>query len=477
MRNLYVATAFISDILPRMKRVQRVLAEVPRWSVLALLIASASPSQAADSLTWRTDRDAVDADISSWSLFRTLEQVAEATGWQIYLEPGLQRKVSTKFKDRTRDKALDMLLGNLGRVLLPGTNGGPQRFLVFRTSERDATRLVRATRKGAKPIPNELLVRMKKGKKVDDLAKKLGAKVVGESEGLNSARLQFQDEEATSAAREALLNDEDVNSVDPNFPVTAQPTLENSGGPTMPDLKLQPIKEGEGIVIGLIDTAIQKQGNNFDNFLLPSISVAGGATPSAEQPTHGTSMYETILRGIGTFGEDGASRVRILPIDVYGDKGTTTTYEVANGIYQALQNGAQIINLSLGSEGDTPYLHDIIQKGTEAGRVFVGSAGNTPVTTPTYPAAYPEVIGVTAGDTRDRIASYANRGDFVDAMAPGNSVVPFNGQNWRISGTSPAAAYFSGAVAVTIDKTGQNAAQSALAVQRSLPVPQVQRGP
>ena len=457
--------------------VQWVLPKASRGALLVLGTAVALQVGAADSLNWHKDRDAVDADISSWSLLRTLEQVAEATGWQIYLQPGLQRKVSTKFKDRPRDKALDLLLGNLGRVLLPGTNGGPHRLLVFRTSERDATRLIRATQRGAKPIPNELLVRMKKGKKVDELAKKLGAKVVGESEGLNSARLRFEDEDATSAAREALLNDEDVGSVDPNFPITAQPSLEGSGGPAMPDLKLKPIKEGEGIVIGLIDTAIQKQGNNYDNFLLPSISVAGATTPSAELPTHGTSMYETILRGIAMFGEDGASKVRILPIDVYGDKGTTTTYEVANGIYQALQNGAQVINLSLGSEGDTPYLHDIIQKGTEAGRVFVGSAGNTPVTTPTYPAAYPEVIGVTAGDSRDRIASYANRGDFVDAMAPGNSIVPFNGQNWRISGTSPAAAYFSGAVAVTIDRTGQSAAQSALAVQRSLPVPQVQRGP
>ncbi len=459
-----------------MKRVQRVLADASRWGFLAVFFATAAPGQSAESLTWRKDRDAVDADINSWSLVRTLEQVAEATGWQIYLEPGLQRKVSTKFKDRPRDKALDMLLGNLGRVLLPGTNGGPHRLLVFRTSDRDATRLIRATRKGAKPIPNELLVRMKKGKSADALAKKLGAKIIGESEGLNSARLQFEDEEATASAREALLSDEDVNSVDPNFPVTAQPSLEGSGGPAMPDLKLKPIKEGEGIVIGLIDTAVQKQGNNFDSFLLPGISVAGASAPTADQPTHGTSMYETMLRGIGMFGEDAASKVRILPIDVYGDKGTTTTYEVANGIYQALQNGAQIINLSLGSEGDTPYLHEIIQKGTEAGRVFVGSAGNTPVTTPTYPAAYPEVIGVTAGDSRDRIASYANRGDFVDAMAPGTSVVPFNGQNWRISGTSPAAAYFSGAVAVNIDRTGQSPAQAAVAVQRSLPVPQVQRG-
>jgi len=79
-----------------------------------------------ESLNWRKDKDSVDADITSWSLLRTLETVAEATGWQVYIEPGTQRKVSTKFKDRSRDRALDLLLGNLGRALLPGTNGGPR---------------------------------------------------------------------------------------------------------------------------------------------------------------------------------------------------------------------------------------------------------------------------------------------------------------------------------------------------------------
>ena len=47
--------------------------------------------------------------------------------------------MSTKFKDRTPDRALDLLLGNLGRVLLPGTNGGLLRLLVFRNSEKAAT--------------------------------------------------------------------------------------------------------------------------------------------------------------------------------------------------------------------------------------------------------------------------------------------------------------------------------------------------
>jgi hypothetical protein len=443
-------------------------------AVFGFLLAIVSSGHAADSLNWRKDKDAVDADINSWTLVRTLESISEATGWQIYVEPGTQKKVSTKFKDRPRDRALDLLLGNLGRVLLPGTNGGPSRLLVFRNTQKDATQLVRKIRKG-KAIPNELIVRMKKGESVDDLAKKMGAKVLGRSEELNSGRLQFESEDAANSARETLLGDEDVASVDPNFPVIAEPTLDPYGGAAPRSLNLQPLKEGDPLIIGLVDTAVQKLGNNYDNFLLPGISVAGEATLPTDHPTHGTSMFETILNSIDAFTPDGGSSpVRILSVDIYGSSGQATTYEVGEGILQALKGGARIINLSLGSEGDSDYLHYIIQEGVKAGAEFVVSAGNTPTTEPTYPAGYPEVNSITAGDSPNSIAPYANYGDSVDAMAPGTSRINFNGRTYIVNGTSPAAAYFSGAVAVAV-AGGQSAAEAVAAVRKAFPVPAVRR--
>ncbi len=456
-----------------MNQACRIRKRAAGWGIFSLFLGSVSFAVGADSLNWRKDKGLVDADISSWSLVRTLETISEATGWQIYLEPGTQRKVSTKFKERPRDQALDLLLGNLGRVLLPGTNGGPSRFLVFRNTEKDATRLIRPPdKKGPKPIPNELIVTLKPGKSADDLAKKIGAKIVGHSAGLNSARLRFEDEEATKSARDQLLNNEDVASVDPNFPVPTQPVPEDSGTAAMNNLKLQPLKDGAPIVIAQIDTSVQWQGNSADDFLLSEVSVAGPCDPSGDRPTHGTSMSATLLKGVSAFNDcNSGSRVRILPVDVYGCNPATTTYEVAEGIYQAMQKGASVINLSLGSEGDTPYLHDVIKQGVAAGRVFVASAGNTPVTSPTFPAAYPEVIAVTAGDAQGKLAPYANRGDFVDVMAPGTAVVSFNGQQWRVSGTSPAAAYISGAIAGRVDCGGQSLAQAAAGIQKALPPP------
>ena len=427
-------------------------------------------ARAGDYVNWR--KSSVDADVLTWDTMHVLERVAEATGWQIYIEPGAQKKFSTKFKERAPDKALDLLLGNLGRVLLPGTNGGPPRLLVFKNKERDATQLVRPKPVNkAKPLTKELIVTMKKGRSIDDLAKKLGAKVKNRADGLDAGRLEFDTEEAANAARDALRDNEDVASVDPNFPITEQPLAENSGAGS-PNLKLQPLKAGEGVIIGLIDSGVQRQGGSMDDFLLNGINVAGDPSPDSNHPSHGTSMWETLLKGVDFATADGnGSRVRVLPVDVYGDKATTSTFEVAKGIAEAMKNGASVINLSLGSEGDTPFLYQVIKDGVAAGRVFVASAGNSPTTAPTYPAAYPEVIAVTAGDGRGGLASYANRGAFVDVIAPGTTLITFNGKTYRVSGTSPAAAYISGLIAGTADASGKSAAAAAATIKSTSSAP------
>jgi hypothetical protein len=115
-------------------------------------------SSRADSLTWRKGKNTVDADIATWDLVHVLENIAESTGWQIYLEPGTKRAVSTKFKDRPTDRALDLLLEVWGR-LAARHEWRASRLLVFRNTERDATQLIQAARRGAKPIPNELIGR------------------------------------------------------------------------------------------------------------------------------------------------------------------------------------------------------------------------------------------------------------------------------------------------------------------------------
>ena len=138
-------------------------------------------------------------------------------------------------------------------------------------------------------------------------------------------------------------------------------------------------------------------------------------------------------------------------MNVYGDSETTSTYDVASGIVQAVNSGADVINLSLGSSGDSQFLHDTIDQVLQQNIPIYAAAGNQPVTTPTYPAAYPGVYAVTASGANGQIASYANRGSFVDMIAPGDDVVGFDGQSYMVEGTSTASAYASGTAAGLAD--------------------------
>ena len=408
-------------------------------------------SNAADSLHWRKDADRVDAEINGWDLSRLLEELTTVTDWQIFVEPNARHTVSTKFKDRTPGEALRLLLGDLSFALLPQTNG-PSKFFVFRTSLQDATRLVRAPEKAApakagKSIPNELIVTLKKGAKIDDLARLLGAKLIGRADELNAYRLQFDSADSAAAARDLLKNNGDVESVDSNYAVFPEPSPEALSFSSIPPLNLKPkaVGDTDRLIVGLIDTAVHPQSGGISSLLLPALSVAGDGQPRGDQITHGDSMAQTLLRSVATMTDSSeGTRVRLLPVDVYGDNPNTTMYDVAVGVYKAINSGAAVINLSLGGDGNSEFLHNVVKSGYDQGVLFFAAAGNEPTSQPSYPAAWPEVVAVTAGDRNGQIARYANRGDFVDAVAPGSAIVNFGGQSYLVSGTSVSTANVSG---------------------------------
>jgi thermitase len=411
-----------------------------------ILLGFIAAAPAADSLSWNTNKGNVTADVQNWDLQVLLENIAGATGWEIYVEPKTRHRASTKFKDRPPGEALRMLLGNLSYALLPQTNG-PAKLYVFRNTRSDATQLVRARRKSSK-LDKELIVTMKPGAKLDE--KEFGAKVKGKIDKLNAYRLEFDSAEAAEEARKKLEQDEDVDLVDGNYEL---PRPSDGEGLSISatagmDIKIKPNQDGSGPVIGLLDTAVQLQGGALDGFLLSQLFVSGEATLSKDSPSHGTAMTYAMLRALSAF-RDGTdvSGVRILPVDIYGDLPSASTFQVIQGLLTALEAGANPINMSFGNDGQTALLQRVITEAYGKGIRFLGAAGNQPTAAPTYPAAYSEVWAVTAVDRNGRIAPYANYGSFVDFGAPGTVLVPFNGQSFAVMGTSASTAYASGLTA------------------------------
>jgi len=447
-------------------------------ALFALVLATGA--LAADGLRWNADRQTLDADLNNAPLIPTFEQLAAITGWHIYLEPTVGKTFSTKFSGLPRGSAMNKLIGDMNYMFVPASDG-PTKLYVFRTSREAASLEIKAKPQAdpnapiVRRVPHQLVVKLKPGVKIEDIAAKYGATVKSRIGDLNAYLLEFDTDAATEHARAELASNEDVDSVDSNYYVDQPPApqqLANSPlGP--PQLALNPPPPDGRTVVGLIDTSLQSLSPDLQQFVLDQISVAGQANPSND-PTHGTSMAETILRAL-QLATGGKTSVQILPVDVYGPNATATTFDVANGIIRAVNGGATIINLSLGSDTGSTFLHSVITDVSGRQIPIFGAAGNTPVTTPFYPAAYPEVIAVTASASliptsgQTRLANYANRGSFVDMIAPGTSVISYNGQSWLINGTSAASAYAAGMAAGFADSRGVSSYNAATSVRTMLP--------
>jgi hypothetical protein len=443
-----------------------------RKFIFCLLLSLVVSARAAgtNSIAWHRAADRVDANVQGETLVPLLGQIATDTGWQVYVEPGTVKTVSAKFKDLPSHEALQMLLGDLNFMVSPQTNGTSELY-VFSTVIQNATQLVPAAKVLARHVTNQLLVKLKPGTSIDALAKLLGAKVIGRNDKMGIYQLQFADAAATEAALGQLQTDSDVQAVDYNYvydpPPAAQPLAASSAPPI--SLQLKPPSDSGKIIVGLVDTAVQPLDASLNDFLLKQLSVADGTQADGDSLTHGTAMAETILRSLEA-AEQGSSSVQILPVDVYGSSTTTTSWDVANGLADAVNNGANVINMSLGGSGDSTFLDSVVQSVEQEGIPIYAAAGNDAVSTPEYPAAFLGVISVTA-EQQGELASYANFGPWVEMAAPGSSVAFLGGQAWEVEGTSVSTAYMTGLAAGTADTTHQTWAAIQTALAKAYPVP------
>jgi len=415
-----------------------------------------------DILEWNADKTHITAEVGSLPLSRLLQVIADNTGWEVFVEPEVKSTASAKFNKLPIGEGLRVLLGDLNYALVPQTNA-PSRLFVYQTTMKAATervysKIAKLRSDGVKPIPNELIVTVKPGTDIEALARKLGAKVAGRVDGLNTYRLQFDSPEAMQAVLDKLNANPDVAAIDFNYelPRPSPRAISSSGIADLP-LHAKAIGADGVITPMLIDTGGDiSRYCGLSEFMQPTISAAGETAPAGDGPSHGPSMAAALVRGFAAVrGSAGGKAFRIRIVDVYGVKATTTTFDVANGIYLAVNAGGNPINLSLGTSADSAFLHHVIQQASAQGVIFFAAAGNEPVTAPTFPAAYPEVVAVTAG-VHGQIDSYANRGGFVDTMAPGSSLVCYGGQAWNVQGTSAASAFASGVASGAAAMGGPN---------------------
>lgn len=196
---------------------------------------------------------------------------------------------------------------------------------------------------------------------------------------------------------------------------------------------------------------------------------------------HGLHVAGTIgaRAANGQGGVGVAWQIGIRPVRVLGSQGSGNDYDIAQGILYAAglpaDNGsggtvqvatrAHVINLSLGSSGSSAMIQGAVQAATAAGSLLIAAAGNDGTSAPSYPAAYPEVLSVSAIAPDFTLASYSNFGPTIDIAAPGGELL--NGDDYAVwslrwnfqvnapayaalHGTSMAAPHVSGVAALVL---------------------------
>jgi subtilisin family serine protease len=206
------------------------------------------------------------------------------------------------------------------------------------------------------------------------------------------------------------------------------------------------------IITAVVDTGVDLKHPDLQGQLVEGYNVIDPKDLPQDDNGHGTHVAGIIGARTNNFeGIAGVDwRSKIMPVKAMAGDGTGTVVDIADGIVWAADNGANVINLSLGEYNDSDYLHDAIKYAYDKGVVLIAAMGNDGVSDPSYPAAYPEVIGVAANDETTETAEFSNYGEHTSVSAPGVAI-PSTYPNRRyvaLSGTSMASPHVAGVAAL-----------------------------
>ncbi|NLH47968.1 MAG: S8 family serine peptidase [Myxococcales bacterium] len=228
------------------------------------------------------------------------------------------------------------------------------------------------------------------------------------------------------------------------------------------------LSRGDQVKVAVVDTGYILEGltDGVIN-LLDGYDFADNDDNVSDTIGHGTQVANVIAHatnnGIGAAGV--APGARILPCKVFrdGEEGALES-DILAAVDWAVQQGAQVINMSLGGGGYDSFSAETMSDAVAANVVVVAASGNEGAGSVSYPAAYEGVIAVGSCDTHaigdfPTRSSFSNYGDALDFVAPGNAIIGETDYGQGIgfyvaSGTSLASPMFAGAAALLIDVAG-----------------------
>ena len=182
---------------------------------------------------------------------------------------------------------------------------------------------------------------------------------------------------------------------------------------------------GDGLTLGLIDTAINPDHDAFSHGRLEVVRLSDDALPESNRQ-HGTAVAALLVGAADSKTPGLLPNARLIAVDAFhrGERrdDRAEVFDLIRALDHLASRDVHVINLSLAGP-ENALLKDMVRQLSDKKVVLVAAAGNNgPRAAPSFPAAYDEVIAVTAVDRRKRLYRRAGQGDHIDIAAPGVNV-------------------------------------------------------
>jgi subtilisin family serine protease len=321
-------------------------------------------------------------------------------------------------------------------------------------------------------IKGEVVVEIKSGASIGDLNARHRTQTIQQIYGTNFYRLAIPANKSETKWRKRLRKDADVLSAELN-PLVASPGVFARATQSFPDgfaaiglhqedylgqlpfyswLKLEDVhlrSRGAGVIVAIIDTGVDRlhpllfgklwrdernqadlanddadndgDGLTDDAWGWDFVDNDNDPTDTFDDPAKSVAGHGTFIAGLlATL----APEARVLPVRAFGTDGLGNAFTVAAAVKYAADHGAQVINLSLGSNEASALLQDAIIDARQRGIIVVAAVGNdNDEMTPQFPASLDEVLAVAAIDLQSHKAPFSNFGHHIDVCAPGVKLI------------------------------------------------------
>lgn len=206
------------------------------------------------------------------------------------------------------------------------------------------------------------------------------------------------------------------------------------------------------VIVAILDSGIDLDHPDLKDNIITGYDFVDEDSLPGDNQGHGTLCAGIIgARGDNGIGIAGVTwNCKLMPIRVTDAEGTY--FNLAQGIIYAAENGAKVLNISLGGCAYSMVLEEAVNYALLQGCALVAGVGDDNTDKPVYPAGYEGVIGVAATNSEDKVSSDSNYGDFIDLFAPGVGIYStfLNGGYAYSSGSSAATPLVSGLAALII---------------------------